>query len=130
MGTTQFSRESECPPNADFANEAPLVYRLYLYTGAFSFVCVFSVLMIYMCNKRLRMHPNGILIHLMLALCAFSLDYFVNGLAYYFKYCRYIAPEIDQAYLRTTILGATASGFRTRAVLRKALLWSSSSSVS
>ncbi len=85
MASSLFSQQNVCTPSDEFLNEAPLVRHLYLYTGGWSFLCVFSVLMIYMCNKRLRMHPNGILIHLMLAMCVFSLDYLANGVAYYWK---------------------------------------------
>ena len=75
-----------CPSYSyEYEKEANLVYRVYLFTGGISFSCTFGLLLIYTCNKKLRTHPNSILIHLMLCLCATSLVYFIHGLAYAIK---------------------------------------------
>ncbi len=84
---------TSCPSHEDNDDrEAPLVYQVYLFTGAASFVCTFGLLMIYTCNKKLRMHPNGILIHLLLSLCAFSVVYLLAGITYVFN-SRVLEPD-------------------------------------
>ena len=76
-----------CPSySPEYEEEAPLVYRVYLITGGISFICTFGLLLLYTFNKKLRMHPNGILIHLLAALCAFSLVYFLSGCSYAYTY--------------------------------------------
>lgn len=79
-----------CPSySQEYSEEAPLVYITYIFTGGISFILTFGLFMIYLCNKKLRTHPNGILIHLMACLCAFSLVYFLSGLSYLYKYFCY-----------------------------------------
>lgn len=78
---------SSCPlESSEMLAEAPLAYTVYAFTGGFSLLCTLSVSCVYGCNKSLRLHPNGILIHLIMSLFAFSLVYFVSGLSYLLWY--------------------------------------------
>eukprot|EP01022_Parablepharisma_sp_SALTPOND_P032083 TRINITY_DN827_c0_g1_i2.p1 TRINITY_DN827_c0_g1~~TRINITY_DN827_c0_g1_i2.p1 ORF type:complete len:1944 (+),score=85.16 TRINITY_DN827_c0_g1_i2:3283-9114(+) len=93
-----------CPSySPQYEKEAPLVYSVYLFTGGLSFICTLTLLLVYTCNKKLRTHPNGILIHLMLSLCAFSLVYFLTGLSYAFKYVSVLDQIIRPNLSRTGI---------------------------
>ena len=65
--------------------EAELAYNLFLYCGLISCTFTSTTLLIYMFKKELRMHPNGILIHLMITQFVISLKYLINGIVYRVK---------------------------------------------
>ncbi len=74
--------DSDCSASAKYAEEADLPYDSYPYTGGLSFFFTFGLFLLFLCIKRLRIHPNGIIIHLLFALSMMSLVTLVDGFSY------------------------------------------------
>ena len=78
--------ENGCDDAYLYEDEAKIAFQVYPFTSGFSFLITFGLFMLYLCNKRLRIHPNGIIIHLLFTLSVFSLVTFIDGLIFLLTY--------------------------------------------
>jgi len=74
--TTQ-SLEVNC---GEESSAGVIAYRFYTFSGGISSIVTIALLIFYEVNKDLRVHPNGIIRHIIFSLSIISGTYLLNGI--------------------------------------------------